>query len=96
MRAPPYRFYNKLVVFVPGYYDEASVSVKKSATSDRGSSSGTVEENLHRSPSESNPDMEWDSEGGVEYAKFTTTLVNLPTEKVNPAGFISKLKKFTL
>ena len=40
--------------------------------------------------------MEWDSEGGVEYAKFTTTLVNLPTEKVNPAGFISKLKKFTL
>ena len=73
MRAPPYRSYNKLVVFVPGYYDGANVAVKKSATSDGGSNSGTMEENLHRSPFESNPDMEWDSEGGVEYAKFPAT-----------------------
>ena len=73
LRAPPYRSYNKLVVFVPGYYDGANVSVKKSATSDGGSNSGTMEENLHRSPFESNPDMEWDSEGGVEYAKFPAT-----------------------
>lgn len=56
------------------------------------SNSSTAKENLHRSPSESNPDMEWDLEGGVEYAEFTATPANLSTENVNPAGFISKLK----
>lgn len=34
LRAPPYRSYNKSVVFAPDYYDEASVSVKKCITSD--------------------------------------------------------------
>ena len=95
MRAPPYRSYNKLVVFVSGYYDGANVSVKKSTTSDGGSNSSAMEENLHWSPSESNLDMEWDSEGGVEYAEFPATFayrkgksnwVHFEIEKVHSLG----------
>ena len=73
LRAPSYRSYNKPIVFVPSYYDRASVFVKKSTTSDKGSNSSMAEENLQQSLSKSNLDMEWNSKGGVEYTEFPTT-----------------------
>lgn len=58
LRASPYRSHNKLVVFVPGFYNGAGPSVKRNSEHGEGSHQDTAKKSESNLPFEVNPIME--------------------------------------